>query len=315
MQYSTQLKSSQCSRRQFVATNLAVGTSLVAASTKSLAAEQITHSTLPRELLKTLKIGMLKQGDTLEEKFAIALDAGFDGVELNCPGSNIEEVQAASKATGLVVDGSVCGTHWNIRHTSPETDVRAQALADLKAAIEETHAVGGHTVLLVVGRGSDGPEEEIWGRSIENISKALPLCAKLGVRIAIENVWNQFLYEHGGSENQSADKFARYVDEFNSPWVGMQFDIGNHWKYGNVGDWIRTLGHRIVKLDIKGFSRSSDKFTDITEGDLPWPDTRLALDEIGFEGWVAAEVGGGDAERLAKVSRQIDLALNLKARS
>ena len=103
----------------------------------------------------------------------------------------------------------------------------------------------------------------------------------------------------------------KYVDELNSPWVGMQFDIGNHWKYGDPAAWIRALGRRVIKLDIKGFSRDKNNWADITEDDLPWADVRKALDDIGFDGWVAAEVGGGDVERLTKIAKQIDKALNI----
>ena len=91
----------------------------------------------------------------------------------------------------------------------------------------------------------------------------------------------------------------------------MQFDIGNHWKYGDPAEWIRQLGRRIVKLDIKGFSRGKDAWADITEDDLPWADVRQALDDIGFDGWVAAEVGGGDNSRLKLIASQIDRALNI----
>ena len=174
-----------------------------------------------------------------------------------------------------------------------------------------THAVGGNTVLLVVGHGDDGPEQEIWPRSIDNIAQAIPLAAELGVYIAIENVWNHFLYDHNGGSDQTADMFVKYVDQFHSPWVGMQFDIGNHWKYGSPSEWIRTLGDRIVKLDVKGFSRQSGKFTKIGEGDLPWADVRQALVDIGYAGWVAAEVGGGDVNRLREVSINMDRAFAL----
>jgi hypothetical protein len=112
---------------------------------------------------------------------------------------------------------------------------------------------------------------------------AWDLAAQLGVYIAIENVWNHFLYDHAGPlVTQTADKYVRYVDELNSPWVGMQFDIGNHWKYGSMGDWIRQLGRRVVKLDLKGFSRANDQFTKITEGDIDWLDVRRALLEINY---------------------------------
>ena len=296
-------------RRGFVAASTALAAAPLLIG--NLQAADIKHATKPRKLLKTLKVGMVKVPGDMTAKFAAVKAAGYDGIELDSPGIDVEATKKAVAETGLVVDGSVCSTHWNIRHTSPDASVRAKALEDLKTAIKQTHAVGGHTVLLVVGKGEDGPEAEIWPRSVENIKQALPLAAQLGMTIAIENVWNQFLYEHDGPDNQSADKFVKYVDEFKSPWVGMQFDIGNHWKYGNPAEWIRTLGHRVVKLDIKGFAREGSKWADITKDDIPWADVRQALDDINFYGWVAAEVGGGDAERLKTIAQQIDTALNI----
>ncbi len=279
------------------------------------------HSTLPlgvaqaaerRPMYKTLKIGMVNVPGSLTEKFIAVKAAGFDGIEMDAPGMAVEETRKAIAESGLPVDGTVCSTHWNIRHTKADAGERAQALRDLQKALRDTHAVGGHTTLLVVGHGQDGPENEIWPRSIENIAKALPLAAELGVYIAIENVWNHFLYDHQGDSKQTADKFIKYVDELDSPWVGMQFDIGNHWKYGDAGAWIRALGKRIVKLDVKGFSRQTGKFTRISEGDIDWADVRKALDEIGYTGWVAAEVEGGDAAELKRIALEMDQVFELK---
>ena len=262
-------------------------------------------------IYKTLKIGMVKVEGSLTEKFKAVKAAGFDGIELNAPGLNVIQTRRAIVESALPVDGTVCTSHWNVRHSDPSEETRAQALEDLKDAIRQTHAVGGHSVLLVPGHGKDGLEKEIWSRSIGNIKKALPLAAHLGIYIAIENVWNHFLYDHEGDSNQTAAKLARYVDEFDSPWVGMQFDIGNHWKYGDTGAWIRTLRNRIMKLDAKGFSRKKDEFRKIGEGDLDWSDVRKALDEIHFHGWCAAEVKGGDSERLREISENLDKALIL----
>lgn len=300
------------SRRNFLAASAAAAALAASAAQPAVAtAAEVKHTAAPRRLLKTLKNGMVRVPGDLTAQFKAVKAAGFDGIELSSPGINVEQTKAAIAASGLIVDGSVCSTHWDIRHSSSDATVRAQALADFQTALRQTHAVGGHTVLLVVGHGKDGTPAEVWQRSIDNIEKLLPLCAELGVVIAIENVWNHFLYEHDGPNNQTAEQFVKYVDQLDSPWVGMQFDIGNHWKYGSPGNWIRQLGKRIVKLDIKGFSRSEDKFTDILDDDLPWADVRQALDDIRFEGWVAAEVKGGDAERLATIANQIDRALNI----
>ena len=267
---------------------------------------------LAGRLKKTLKIGMIKaSGGGLVERFRIAKAAGFDGVELDVPGADVAEAKRAIAESGLPVDGSVCAKHWQVRHTSPDAATRAEALGLLLQAIRDTHAVGGHSVLLVVGKGEDGPEEEIWPRSVDNIAKAIPLAGELGVQILVENVWNQFLYDHDGDATQTAEKFVRYIDDFRSPWVGMQFDIGNHWKYGSMGDWIRALGQRVRKLDIKGFSRAEGKFTPIGSGDIDYADVRRALHEINFHGWAAAEVSGGDEASLRTVAREMDVAFGL----
>ena len=297
-------------RRKFIQST-AIACSSLPLIQGSVQATSTTNQSLKDRLFKTLKIGMVGEGSTLTEKFKAAKTAGFGAIELNAPGINTMEIKKAIADSGLPVDGSVCGSHWQIRHTDKDPKVRAKALADLKNALIQTEAVGGKTVLLVVGHGNDGPEDEIWDRSIENISKALPLAGQLGVSIAIENVWNQFCYDHGGDSSQSAEKYVRYVDEFNSPLVGMQFDIGNHWKYGSMGDWIRQLGKRIIKLDVKGFSRAENSFKKIGEGDLDFADVRDALNEINFYGWCAAEVGGGNLERLQEISANMDRVFNL----
>lgn len=307
---------SDMNRRRFLAgSTAAVAAGAILGSTSNVAGafEPAAKTIERRPIKKTLKIGMIGGGGSLTDRFKRAKEAGFDGVELDSPGMKVDETLEAIKAADFPVDGTVISTHWQIRHTSPDADQRKKALEDLIGALKNTHAVGGNTALLVVGHGQDGPEEEIWPRAIENISKALPVAADLGVYIAIENVWNRFLYDHGGDSNQTAEKYVKFVDELNSPWVGMQFDIGNHWKYGSMGDWIRTLGKRIVKLDMKGFSRAEDKFTKIGEGDLDWADVRKALDEIGYTGWAAAEVGGGDMNRLKEVAANMDRVLELQS--
>ena len=80
---------------------------------------------------------------------------------------------------------------------------------------------GASSVLLVpaVREQRMSPTLTLTTRSQAEIRKAVPLAEELGVKIAIENVWNQFLL--------SPLEAARYVDEFNSPAVGWHFDVGN----------------------------------------------------------------------------------------
>jgi len=296
--------------RRHVLKSLAIAATAAALPTR--AQDQAGDESEPW-IRKSLKIGMIDVQGSLEDKFRAAAEAGFSGVELNVPGINVDEVRKAIEATELIVDGSVVKSHWNIRHTDPDPSVREQALEDLKDGLQETAAVGGNSVLLVAGHGKDAAPEEVLERATENIRKALPTAEKHEVPILIENVWNHFLYDHQGGNDQSAQPLADFVDGFDSPWVGVQFDLGNHWKYGDVAQWVRTLGPRIKKLDIKGFSRAENKFTKITEGDIDWPAVQAALREIGFRGWCAAEVGGGGPERLREVARHMEQALHCSA--
>ncbi|WDQ18311.1 sugar phosphate isomerase/epimerase family protein [Rhodopirellula sp. P2] len=267
-------------------------------------------------LKQSLKAGMIRTGKSDAanpwiERFRIAKEAGFEGVEPNTsPGMDVQAMVAASTETGLTIDGTVGGYHWGTTHTSPEAATRKKAQQLLEESLQQTADLGADTFLIVPGHGKDGTAEEVRQRAFEALDRAVPLAEKLGVKILIENVWNHFLYDHGGDEKQSAQPLAEFIDSFDTPWIGVQFDLGNHWKYGDVAEWVTTLGHRIGKLDIKGFSREQGRFTDVTEGDIDWASVRKALAGINFQGWVAAEVGGGDAERLQKIHGQIESALH-----
>ncbi len=257
-------------------------------------------------LKKTLKLYMVKPGATLKEKFKLAKEAGFEGIELDAPGFNVEEAKAAAEEAGLPIDGTVNGTHWSIRHSDPDAAVRAKALESCVNGLKATAAVGGDTMLLVAGHGKDGTPEEVFDRAVANIKLAIPVAEELGVKIAIENVWNHFLYDHEGGRDQTAKPLAKFVDAFDSKWVGVQFDIGNHWKYGNPAEWIRTLGKRVIKLDVKGYSRAKENWSSMADSDIPWADVRAALKDVGFTGWLAAEMSSGDLEYLKQTSKDMD---------
>jgi L-ribulose-5-phosphate 3-epimerase len=265
-------------------------------------------------LLFSCKYTMTK-GGSLEERLESAREAGMDGVDFDEAGSvTPEQLREAAAKTGVFIHGAINHGHWGKTLSSADEKVRAEGLANLKHCIRVSHAAGGSGVLLVIGKGGDGPEGG--DRAREEINKAIPLAAALGQRILFENVWNGMYYQDDGPRDQSVKPWADYIDSFNSPWVGAFFDLGNHARYGNVAEWVRELGPRIVKLDIKGYSNAKADaegkwkgFGEITAGDIDWAGVRSALKEIGFTGWVSAEVGGGDVTRLEAVLAQMKEAL------
>jgi hexulose-6-phosphate isomerase len=261
-----------------------------------------------RAIKKSLKYGMIGEGSTVQEKFQAARDAGFDGVELDSPNDfDLDEVLAAKKAVGIEIPGVVDSAHWRDTLSHQDPAVREKGRAALEEAIRDAAAYGATTVLLVPGVVNDDVTYgEVWSRSQEEIRKVIPLCEELDIDIAIENVWNGFL--------MGPHEAARYIDEFDSPRVGFYFDVGNIVRYCPAATYAEVLGKRIKKLDIKEYSLERMKNegvwkgfgVEIGEGSCNWPAVMATLDEIGYEGWASAEVGGGDAARLADISRRMD---------
>lgn len=266
-----------------------------------------------KSLLLSCKLGMIareSEGRTLSltERLSLAGEAGFDGVDLDqAQEYTANEARQAVQESGVFVHNAINHAHWRQRLTSPDPAQRAQGSSNIAHCIRVSHACGGNGVLIVIGRDSDGPAEVVEERARAEIRKLIPLAASMGQPILIENVWNGMFYDHQrpAPPEQSAEAFVRFVDSFDSPWVGMYFDIGNHWKYGQPGEWIRSFGRRCVKLDVKGYSRAENGWADIGEGDLPWADVRKALKDIGFAGWATAETSGGGLKRLTLVREQM----------
>lgn len=295
-------------RRNFLSATAVAGTALATTPIQRILAADAPS----KRIYKSIKFGMFQHEGSVEERFKILQDIGYDGVELDSPGGvDKDEALAASQKLGFPIHGVVNSIHWGTRLSDPNPETRQKSLDGLLTAIRDTHKVGGSSVLLVPGNVTDAENEnqvQVWRRSIDGIHQALPLASRLGVHILIENVWNGFCYEHNGPADQTADMLAGYIDAINSPWVGSYFDIGNHQKYGKPEEWIKTLGRRIVKLDVKDWGIESG-WAKIGDGDVNWKGVRDSLDEIGFSGWSTAEVGGGDIDRMRDIKQRMDNVL------
>lgn len=310
----------ELNRRSFIAA------SALAASVVPIATTQAQEKAAPvivppvgKRILLSTKLGMIaKEVDgkklTLTERLKLAAAAGFDGVDFDEAGAfTVEQARDAVRESGVFVHNAINHAHWSARLTSAKEEDRNKGRANIEHCLRVSHACGGSGVLIVVGHGNDGPADEIDERARQEIKRLIPLAASLGQMILFENVWNQMHYDHNAPPEQSPDRFIKFVDSFNSNWVGMYYDIGNHWKYGQPREWLRGFGRRAVKLDVKGFSRAKNKFVDITseDDDLPWTEVQKGLEEIGFTGWTTAEVGGGGLERLTTVRKQMQKAFGL----
>ena len=269
------------------------------------------NTTNPRRLKKAVKFDMIETEGSVKDKFALLKELGFDGVEMSSPNDlSRDEVREARSATGLPIHGVVDSAHWQKTLSDPDAAVRAEGVEALRTALRDAQAYGASTVLLVPAVVNKSVSyDDAYRRSQVEIRKVLPEAKELGVRIALENVWNHFLL--------SPLEFARYIDEFESEWIGAYFDIGNIVNYGWPEQWIGVLGPRILKLDVKEFSRKkrdeeglwSGFDVQLGEGDVDWPAVMKALENIDYSGWATAEIPGGDKSRLRDIAHRMDKIL------
>ncbi|MDR3140466.1 MAG: sugar phosphate isomerase/epimerase [Tannerellaceae bacterium] len=265
-----------------------------------------------KKVKKGLGYGMITADVSLLDKFKMAKDTGFDGIEFNAPVDiPVRELLDAKEKTGIELPSVVNKDHWAKPLSDPDPKVRQACIESVARSLEEVKALGGDTALVVPGVVNDkAPYEQAYNTALDSIRKLIPFVEKTGIHIGLENVWSNFILSPVEARN--------FVDEINHPLIGWYFDIGNVLRYGWPEHWIKTLNSRIVKLHVKEFSREimntkglrSGFDVELLEGDNNWPAVMKAVSEINYRGgWITAEVGGGDKAHLKKISGQMDKIL------
>jgi len=286
-------------RRTFLRNTAATASALLASGSSAAA----TSEPRPGHWKKAFMLGGVSQGSPLGA-FQLLKEAGFEGVELISPNKmDRREVLDARDKTGLVIHGVSGSRHWHDTLSDPDPKVVERGMAAIRQEFDDCRAYGGTTVLVVpavVNRKVS--YRDAYKRSQANIRKLIPDAEQHGVKIAIEEVWNKFLL--------SPIEFARYIDEFESPWVGAYFDVGNVVEFGYPEEWIRELGKRILKVHIKEYAKPNRFKYALGEGkEIDWAAVREAFIAVGYQGWITAEVGFGKLEAMKDVVRRMDQLL------
>jgi L-ribulose-5-phosphate 3-epimerase len=240
------------------------------------------------------------------ERFQLARDVGFEGVEIGTIGDAAEAqaIKEAATKAGLVIHSVMNADHWKYPLSSADPEVVAKSVAGMETSLRNARLWGCDSVLLVPAVvNAETSYQDAWTRSQRVVrERILPLARELEVVIGMEEVWNKFLL--------SPLEMARYVDEFASPYVKAYLDVGNMLFYGFPQDWVRTLGKRIHRIHIKDFKLERGKgqfsWVNLGEGDVDWPEVRKALGEVGYDGWVTTEISAGDAAYLKDVVARFD---------
>jgi hexulose-6-phosphate isomerase len=256
---------------------------------------------------KAVLFEMLPKSMTIADRLKLAVDTGFEATE--CPTTpddrTAEEIKKASEAAKLPIHSVMNMAHWKYPLSSADPAVVAESVKGMQTSLRNARFWGAETVLLVPAVVNPQTSyQDAWVRSQQQIRNLLPMAEELKVIIAVEEVWNKFLL--------SPLEYARYIDDFQSPWLRSYFDVGNVVLTGYPQDWIRTVGKRIAKLHIKDFRfrKMLAEFVPLREGDIQWPEVHKALAEIGYRGTATVELDSGDAAYLREVNRRFELILS-----
>lgn len=234
----------------------------------------------------------------LPQCFQTAKQAGFDSIEinsaeegeltLNSTQADIGWIVQQAQEAGIELSSLSTGLGWKYPLTSNDPKVREQGAENIRRSLQIAQWMGVDTILCVPGIVSaDVSYDAAYDRAQGILKDLAPEAAAHRVAIGVENVWNKFLL--------SPLEMARFLDEIGSEWVGCYFDAGNVLVYGFPQHWIRILGPRIKKVHVKDFKTGIGNITAFCnplQGDVPWAAVREALESVGYDGYVTAEVDG-----------------------
>jgi len=246
--------------------------------------------------------GFLSALADFERCFAAAAELGFDGVQpyvepegyfsLQTEDRTLQTISAAARRAGIVLT-SLEIKPFSYLLTDDDAALRVAGVALVRRAMQVAAAMEISAVLVIpgyVGLPWDPSAKPVrYDLAYQRTRQALQELAldaeRLSVSILVENIWNKFLL--------SPLEFRTLIDEIGSPNVGVLLDTGNLIAFGYPEQWIRILGRRIKEVHLKDYRESVggvSGFVGLLEGDVNWPEVIAALDEIGYDGFLTAEV-------------------------
>ena len=193
---------------------------------------------------------------------------------------------------GLPLCSLASGLYWSNSPTDNDPKVRERARAIIRRQLEAARLLGVDTILVVPGtvKGGDDPVDYdvAYDRALEAMEAVKDYARETGVCIGVENVWNNFLL--------SPLEMRDFLDKIDSPYVGAYLDVGNIIKFGFPEMWVKILGRRIKKVHVKDFRRDVGNFggfVDLLSGDVDFVKVVRALEDVGYDGPLTAEMGVG----------------------
>jgi L-ribulose-5-phosphate 3-epimerase len=244
---------------------------------------------------------------SLDETLELCAAAGHQAVELvfnedkdlnvGMGRDELLSVKTRCAAAGVEISSAIAWYADRGNLLSRDPHQRELCLKSLRRSLEISGALEAGAVLLHPGQlGAEGTYQQAWDDLRDALKDIASEAEKNKTLIGVENVWNKFLL--------SPYEASAFVDEVDSPWVGIYLDTANMMSYGHPEHWIRGLGRRIVRVHFKDFNRREHRFVNLGDGDTNWPVLMDELRRIGYDAPLIHEVGG-DRDTLVDLGRRM----------
>jgi L-ribulose-5-phosphate 3-epimerase len=250
---------------------------------------------------KSIGDNMIPRDWAFEQGLALIKKSGYDGVELwlgekswfrmDSTDAEVRDLRRRVEDAGLRVSDVANSLDWDENISARDPRVREKAMRHVERQIETAQILGTDAILVVAGLVTEEvPYNEVYGRTIESLRALHGTAAKARVRIGCENCNSEHRFLITPRE------FSQFLDEVNSPWVGIHLDVGNIHDTGFAEQWIEIHGPRITRIHLKdvlkhrGRSGNQSVYTNLFLGDNNWPAIHAALDKVQYNGWLIAEM-------------------------
>ena len=274
---------------------------------------------------------------------------GFDSVELTVPGGALnfetsektcQDIAKLAQAIGIEISSLATGVYWSTSLTAGKAETRNLAIEYTNKMLQIARWVGTDALLVVPGAVDvffDPASEhvrydECYKLARQSIRACVKTAEKLKVALCLENVWNKFLL--------SPLEYRDFIDGFKSKYVKAYFDCGNARLNGFPEHWIELLGkQRIGRVHCKGFKftffgggeqgetgeiaakcraiapgsgwAGAYSFCRLTGGDLDWKAIMAAFKEVGYDGYITAEMLPFREGQLQETKQDLDAIFKL----
>ncbi|MDW8366589.1 MAG: sugar phosphate isomerase/epimerase family protein [Abditibacteriales bacterium] len=232
-----------------------------------------------------IRDGLLGRDLTWQQRFELAKEIGFDGIEITV-GENyrehplwnregVENFKRLAQATGVAVS-SLSPGFWQSRGF--HTDNRAEGQAVLEYLIPVCRELGAEVILVPFFGNHQLTSEDVHNQNlIEGFQNLAPLASEHHVKLALECTLN-------------AADLSHLMEHIGSAFVGVYYDVGNATHFGyNPAEEIRTLGKHIFMIHSKDTDGKM-----LGEGTVNFPACRESIRAIGYEGWIVLETPMGE---------------------